>query len=395
MGYDFNDLVRNGGGLDDCTIISPDVKPASGGFSTKGLSTFLASVSGDVPWLVDRLIPEGGLGVFFGAPASGKSLFTLDLCYCLATGTPLFGMAAKKGRVLYVTGEGRRGLKKRFLALFEKYQHDSPPDNLEVADGAASLASADGIADLAACVEAAHKAGKPFDTIVFDTLHNNFGDASENDERDVKRVLHNLAMLESWVKTIIFVHHSGLADTERMRGSSALLASLDWCYKVSKTDDLITITSTKAKDIDPPDPINLTLERMADSVVLVLADPDMVVEVAESATTLNNTLKALLQAAYQCEQKDALATDFELFNKMIDKPDKVFSRDSLHSKALTLTQSKGKAFLKQNFNRDLKTLVSKGFLKERSGYFWFTDSGKRYIGIYPPQQNNRNESEHG
>jgi hypothetical protein len=58
-----------------------------------------------------EFLPERGLAVIFGKPASGKSFLALDLA---------MRAAADRGRVLYCTQDGARGVKKRVNAYFQE-----------------------------------------------------------------------------------------------------------------------------------------------------------------------------------------------------------------------------------------------------------------------------------
>jgi hypothetical protein len=51
----------------------------------------------------------------------------------------------------------------------------------------------------------------------------------------------------------VLVHHSGHADKDRARGSSALKGALDAEFKVSKSEDSIYLECTKMKDQDYPE----------------------------------------------------------------------------------------------------------------------------------------------
>ena len=54
--------------------------------------------------------------MIFGQPASGKSFLAVDLAASIATGRAFQGLKTQKGDVVYIAGEGYRGLKRRFTA---------------------------------------------------------------------------------------------------------------------------------------------------------------------------------------------------------------------------------------------------------------------------------------
>ena len=59
-------------------------------------------------WLVDGMIPLGGLSLMVGAPKAGKSTLARNLVLAAAQGREWLGRAVTQGPALYVTMEGRR-----------------------------------------------------------------------------------------------------------------------------------------------------------------------------------------------------------------------------------------------------------------------------------------------
>jgi hypothetical protein len=78
-----------------------------------------------VNWIVGNYLAADSLALIFGDPGCGKSFVAIDLACHVATGRTWRGNRVKEGLVLYIAGEGRNGLSKRFRAWFERY--DEPP----------------------------------------------------------------------------------------------------------------------------------------------------------------------------------------------------------------------------------------------------------------------------
>ena len=57
-------------------------------------------------WLVQGVLVEGRLGIVYGAPKAGKTLWAGELACCIATGEPFFGAKVKQGSVFYIIAEG-------------------------------------------------------------------------------------------------------------------------------------------------------------------------------------------------------------------------------------------------------------------------------------------------
>ena len=64
-------------------------------------------------WLIDELITDHGLTIVYGDPGSYKSFIALDASLRLAFGMDWHGTKTKRCGVLYIAGEGSRGLGKR------------------------------------------------------------------------------------------------------------------------------------------------------------------------------------------------------------------------------------------------------------------------------------------
>ena len=83
----------------------------------KPLLRRLSDISlGPIQFLVDDLLPEGSLSMLFGDPGCGKSFIAIDIAMCVATGTSFHGKPVTKGAVIYIVGEGYRGLTQRAWA---------------------------------------------------------------------------------------------------------------------------------------------------------------------------------------------------------------------------------------------------------------------------------------
>ncbi len=77
---------------------------------------------GDDPiWMIEGLLPASGFGIVFGPPKSGKSFLLSDALFHVAIGRPWAGRDLKQGAVLYITGEGISGFKRRLVAMRRHY----------------------------------------------------------------------------------------------------------------------------------------------------------------------------------------------------------------------------------------------------------------------------------
>lgn len=217
-------------------------------------------------WLIKGYIALDSLSVAFGDPGCGKSFLAIDIACHVATGRAWRGQPVKQGKVLYIAGEGKNGLSKRFKAWFER--HGETPRNIAVCTTPIQLVDAGGISTLVSEIRA--MPSQPA-LIVIDTINRNFGPGDENSTADMTKAVSGLDALRTATgAAILGIHHTGHGDKTRGRGSIVMNASVDMEYRITKTDRTIQAVNTKTKDSDTPPPLAWILEKQ----VLPWADED-------------------------------------------------------------------------------------------------------------------------
>lgn len=201
-------------------------------------------------WLIKGYLEANTTGLFFGAPASGKSLLVMDMAFCIATGIDWNNCKTTQGDVIYLAGEGFLGIGRRFKVLEDYYSRRA--DNLFISDQPAQLMDTENADEV---VTAINEISKNPALIIIDTLHRNFGAGDENSSRDFGIFINNIdSVFMPLGCTVVIVHHSGHGSVERSRGSSSIRGSLDVEYSVTKDiSGNVTLRNTKAKDIIAPD----------------------------------------------------------------------------------------------------------------------------------------------
>ena len=74
-------------------------------------------LSAEPAWLIDGLLPARGLACIVGPPKSGKSFLATDMLCSVARGALYAGRETQQGAVIYLTGEGVSGFKRRLVAM--------------------------------------------------------------------------------------------------------------------------------------------------------------------------------------------------------------------------------------------------------------------------------------
>ena len=222
----------------------------------------IASNIGSVKFLVKGWIEAQTLVSIFGDPGSFKSFVAIDLACHIATGTPWKGCEVDKGPSIYIAGEGFGGLGKRTLAWCLKNKIDPKDVPVYFSTASADLYDVDAALELTLKIEELMlQIGEPVKTIFIDTLARNMGAGDENSTSDMNKFINHIDrfLKDKYGCTVVLVHHTGHKDKHRARGSSSLLGALDHnirCDKIGKLD--ATLTATKMKDAEEPDPIYLT-----------------------------------------------------------------------------------------------------------------------------------------
>ena len=186
-------------------------------------------------WLIKDVCEEESLMQIFGSPKSGKSFVAIAMSCAIASGQDFYGNKAYKKPVLYICGEGQRGVKRR-LSAWQQAQYSLKEIPLYLSDRAVRIGDKDDFDRLINEIEAVKSNEGNIGMIVVDTFQRNFGGGNENSAEDVGNFIHQLdGLISMYGCNVCIVHHSG-HEGSRARGSSVIGASLDYEFKVQRTD---------------------------------------------------------------------------------------------------------------------------------------------------------------
>ena len=186
-------------------------------------------------WLIKDVCEEESLMQIFGSPKSGKSFVAIAMSCAIASGQDFYGNKAFKKPVLYICGEGQRGVKRR-LSAWQQAQYNLSGIPLYLSDRAVRIGDKDDFERLIQEIEAVKATEGDIGMIVIDTFQRNFGGGNENSAEDVGNFIHQLdSLISIYGCNVCIVHHSG-HEGNRARGSSVIGASLDYEFKVQRTD---------------------------------------------------------------------------------------------------------------------------------------------------------------
>ena len=329
-------------------------------------------------FLVDQMLERGSLAMIFGKPASGKSFLAVDLAASIATGRAFQGLKTEKGDVVYIAGEGYRGLKRRFNA-WSKY-HDVSPEEIRVmiSRSAVDYSDREAAQELEKELLEAKEEGLSPILLIIDTLARSFGGADENSNSEMGKFISVIDQFNvKFDCATLIVHHSGHGENQRARGASALRGAMDSEFSCKKDRSTVLISCSKMKDAEAPENLAMSLKsvelgvakdgRQISSAVLIRNDE---VQIRSKITvSIANKLKTFHEAVRVNGDVTKLGDVILEKSVSLEGWRKIFYQRSIAN----TQEAKRKAF-----ERARKDLVKDGFLEVKDDLYIlrFHDAGQ-------------------
>jgi AAA domain/Bifunctional DNA primase/polymerase, N-terminal len=211
--------------------------------------------------LVKGLLDCGAFSLLFGPTNSGKTFVMLDIAFHIAAGRPWQGRKVKQGLVIYVAAEGGRGILKRLFALRKHYGVDDVP--LVVVPCPVNLLDKTQAGDTSKLIALVRQAeveyGQPAELVVIDALSRSLAGGNENAPDDMGTFVGHVDRVRAALKShLTVVHHTGLTETHRARGSTVLPAAVDTEIRVLDGE----ISTTKQRDREKIKPLRFKLKNI-------------------------------------------------------------------------------------------------------------------------------------
>jgi len=343
---------------------------------------------GDDPvWLIDGLLPVSGFGVVYGPPKSGKSFLLADALFHVAMGRSWAGRAVMQGAIVYITGEGVEGFKRRLIAMRRHYAVEGQGVPFVMVPVAPDLGHASG--DDAALIEdvrayLAMIGNPPVRAIAIDTLARTMRGADESTAKDMTTFVDNCDRIGAAFGCIVVaVHHAGKDVSKGARGSNSLDGAVDVMWSVEKGEACSTAEIVHMKDAEAQAswqfrllPIALrnssaTVQGVTAAVVEIVTQPG---EAQQAATARNISLpdrpRHLLDVlTYALEEMG----EFVKGDPNVPHDKRSISRDHLRKylpikgywESSTSTNAE-----RTYLSRDISTLVARHIAGAASGRLW-------------------------
>ena len=232
-----------------------------------------------------------GVALGIGATETWKTFAFLGLELSSLLDVPWLGAdVIPINSSIYVAAEGAGGIKSRIQAW--KLAHNIPVDQrlgLQIVDGAVNLFDAD---DTMRFIEEVVAPAAPCN-VTIDTVARCAVGADENSARDMGLVLDRCYRVRDAGKgSVNIICHTNASET-RERGSTALKYGSDNALLLQKTDDTVTLSSVKNKDMDPFTPVDLKLTKVQGSESCIVRLATAVIPVGGLSPSQQQALNAL------------------------------------------------------------------------------------------------------
>ncbi len=211
-------------------------------------------------WRVQDLLAVGGFSLIYASAGHGKTFLALDLALCVASAREFHGRAVVGGPVLYVSGEGRGGLKNRVAAWMKEHSVRDVPDAFFVLEGVQFHRPHD-------VSELRQRIGRmPVSPqlIVIDTLARCAVGVEENEATAIGEWVESVERLQRELSVdVLVLHHAQKQQSKKEqqeRGSSALIGAVGAAIRLRRRDDIVTVTCKKQKDAEEFDEFSLRMK---------------------------------------------------------------------------------------------------------------------------------------
>lgn len=216
-------------------------------------------------WLIHELIADHGLSIIYGDPGAGKSFIALDMALRIAFGMDWHGTEAKRAGVLYVAGEGSRGLANRVKGWRREHALEGADAPFLLLPVAVQLLDPAQVEKLIRTIEeAALRVSFEIGLVIIDTVSRAIAGQDENGQEAMSLFVEACGAIQTHTGgAVIGIHHSGKDSARGMRGSTVLLGGCDASLKLSKDEaGRVTIECEKQKDAEQAAPVFMTMKKV-------------------------------------------------------------------------------------------------------------------------------------
>jgi hypothetical protein len=199
------------------------------------IGEFLALHHKETEWILDQVLPAGGLSVWAGKPKAGKSTLARMLIVAASKGVPFLGIPTKKSKVLYLALEELESELQKHLRELGA----TGTDEIQIFCGRAPKDTIEKLFEIA-------KIHKP-DLIVIDPILRAARVKDSNDYSLVTEMFDGLKDLARETGAhVLCVHHAGKGErtgADAVLGSTAFHGAGDATVVIGRTSNQVRIES--------------------------------------------------------------------------------------------------------------------------------------------------------
>jgi hypothetical protein len=219
-------------------------------------------------YLIEGVMPMGGLFQVFGPTGEYKSFVMLDMLACIANGLPWMGHeVTAAGPVAFVLGEGGYDAGVRVEAWMLAHPEASDERIVYSIEEQIDLLNDSAVEAIMEDLEEyrlTHFAAEPWRMIVFDTQADHMPSGDEDKAGDITRLKASIQRIAHATGAAVgLVHHTG-HEKSRERGSSRQRQAMDVVMQVQSN----RIVNEKQKGAAKFEPIPFTVDPFGDSIVV-------------------------------------------------------------------------------------------------------------------------------
>lgn len=329
-------------------------------------------------WLLRGYLNTDTLAMLYGESTAMKSFVALDMGLCIAAGLEWHGVkVSNPGPVAYVAGEGGSGMRARVRAWAKEHNVTTEIPFYTLPEPTEMLDSQDLDALIAGLEDIKQRQGE-LRLVILDTLARTFGGGDENSSKDMSAYVATLDRLRvKFGCAVLVIHHSGLQEKNRARGSSVLRAALDWEMFLEKRDDVRVLTVTKSKDHEAPLPMGFKPK----SIGIGWRDPDTDCELTSCVLELTEDCPRFRGPKLKGAKRVAL----DALKGLKGTSNRVHIDDwRKEAYRLGVSESLDRKSLEKAFSRAVSSLLDTNHVGVSDGYYWPIEETGRHSGDKSP-----------
>jgi hypothetical protein len=226
-------------------------------------------------WLVEGIIPVGGLASLVGKQGTFKSFLALDVALSVTTGIPWHGRSVRRGGVVYLATEGSYTIGERHRA----WRTAHTTDNTKACKFSISTLNLLQKDHVRLVYEAVKRCTPQVELVVIDTVSRAMGGGDENSPEDMSAFVEACDTIRQQTGAcVLVIHHMGLKG-DHSRGHTSLPAAVDTEIFTNRTSKTLRLKLTcnkmrQAAEFEPIELIGTEIDSGGESASLVFSVVD-------------------------------------------------------------------------------------------------------------------------